>query len=58
MSDDLKKTKPHDASRVNLNEIWEVTYWCKKFNCTKSELINAVKSVGTSVEKVRMFLKK
>ncbi len=58
MSDNLKKTRPQDASRVNVNESWEVTYWCKKFDCTKSELINAVKSVGTSAEKVGKYLQK
>jgi hypothetical protein len=35
MADDLTKRGPQDASKVNINEPWEVNWWCAKFNCTK-----------------------
>jgi hypothetical protein len=57
MVDDLHKKRPQDSSRVNVNEPWEVDYWCKEFNCTKSQLIAAVKAVGTSSSKVRAYFK-
>lgn len=49
--------EPQDRARVNMNEEWEVNYWRKEFGCTRHELRAAVKAVGTSVEKVREYLK-
>ncbi|WP_347216204.1 DUF3606 domain-containing protein [Chryseobacterium sp.] len=57
MSDDLNKI-PLDATRVNINEDWEVNYWCKKFGVTKDQLKNAVKAVGDSADAVQKFLRK
>lgn len=58
MPDDKKKTHPQDANRINISEDYEVSYWCKKFDCTKSELVAAVKAVGTSAAAVRKYLGK
>lgn len=57
MSDDLNKKRPQDASKVNVNESWEVRYWCTKFGCTESQLRAAVKAVGVSAAKVQAYLK-
>ncbi len=43
--DDLTKKK-YDANFVNLSEEWEVRDACVAFNCTRSELAEAVKKVG------------
>jgi hypothetical protein len=56
MTDDLNKKGPQDASKVNIHETWEVTYWCKKFNCTKAQLEAAVRAVGTSAAAVKKHL--
>jgi hypothetical protein len=58
MTDDLSKKKPQDASKINLNESWEVAYWCKEFGVTEAELRAAVKAVGVSVAAVRKYLGK
>jgi hypothetical protein len=58
MSDDLTKRKPLDSSRININEPYEVNYWCAEFGVTKSQLLSAVKAVGTSVSSVRKHLGK
>jgi hypothetical protein len=58
MSDDLKKTRPQDASRINIHEPWEVNWWCSEFGCTKAELDAAVKAVGTSAAAVSRHLGK
>lgn len=57
MVDNLKLRGPADRSRVNVNEAWEVTWWCKDFACTETELRQAVREVGVSVEKVRARIK-
>lgn len=58
MSDDLTKKKPLDASRININEPYEVNYWCATLGVTKVQLIAAVKAVGTSVAAVKIYLGK
>lgn len=55
--DSLKRIQPEDPTKINVNQDWEVKYWCNKFNCTESELRNAVKVAGTSVEAVKGYLK-
>ena len=58
MSDDLTKRRPQDASRVNVNEPYEVNWWCHEFGCTKAELIAAVKAVGVMAVNVKKHLGK
>jgi diaminopimelate decarboxylase len=52
MSDDLKKRGPQDASRINVNEEWELRHWTAKFGVTADELKEAVKKVGVTVDAV------
>jgi Protein of unknown function (DUF3606) len=58
MSDDLSKRKPQDSSKVNVNEAWEVQYWCKKFGVTEAQLRAAVRAVGVSSSAVQRYLGK
>ncbi|MDB5915768.1 MAG: hypothetical protein JWR40_2 [Massilia sp.] len=52
MSDDLNKRGPQDASRINVNEEWELRYWTQKFGVTEEELKAAVKKAGVNVDAV------
>jgi len=56
MTDDLTKRGPQDGSRVNVNEPWEVRYWCREFACTEDQLRAAVRAVGVMVSDVRRHL--
>ena len=58
MADNLQKAGPQDRSRINVNERWEVDYWCKELGVSQQELEQAVKSVGPSVSAVRQRLGK
>lgn len=53
MSDDKSKTAPQDASRINVNEDYEVRYWTKELGVSEDRLRELVKEHGTSAEKVR-----
>ncbi len=57
MSDDLHKRQPHDASKINLHEPWEVRYWTTKFSCTEAQLIAAVAAVGSGAQAVEKHLR-
>ncbi|QDE93906.1 DUF3606 domain-containing protein [Myxococcus xanthus] len=56
MVDDLSKRGPADRSRINVNEPWEVKWWCNEFKCTETGLRAAVKAVGVMVVDVRRYL--
>ncbi len=58
MSDDLSKRRPQDATKINVNESWELDYWSKELGVTKERLKEAVRTVGTSVEDVKRYLGK
>jgi len=47
-----------DLRRIDLSRSYEVRDWCRALGCTKEELHDAVKAVGTSVQKVREYLKR
>ena len=53
--DNKNKTAPQDASRVNVNETYEVRYWSQRFNVSEEELKKAVAEVGTSANAVEQF---
>jgi len=58
MSDDKTKRGPADRERINVNEPYEVGYWCQDLKCTEAQLRAAVKAVGVMVKDVRAYLKK
>jgi hypothetical protein len=49
---------PTDASRVNVQEDYEVRYWTNKFGCTKAELVSCVQRVGVVAADVKRCLGK
>jgi hypothetical protein len=55
--DDTHRTW-QDLRQIELARSYEVRDWCKAFGCTKEELHDAVKAVGTSAQKVREYLEK
>ncbi|MGU3360699.1 DUF3606 domain-containing protein [Methylobacterium sp. M6A4_1b] len=58
MADDLDQRGPADRQRINVNEAWEVTWWCRKFGVTEAQLRAAVKAVGPMVKDVAKYLGK
>ena len=58
MVDDLRNRGPADRSRVNVNESWEVRYWCQRLGCTESRLRAAVAAAGVSASAVDAWLAK
>ncbi len=58
MSDDLQNRGPADRSRINVNESWEVRWWCNKFGVSEAQLRAAVAAVGTSASKVEEYLRR
>lgn len=58
MPDDLTKSRPNDSKRIDINQPYEVKFWCKEFNVTEDELKEAVRKVGTSAYKVWLYLLK
>jgi hypothetical protein len=58
MPDDKTKTRPADASRINIHQPYEVTWWCDELGVSKAALVEAVRAVGDSAAAVRIYLGK
>ena len=58
MPDDLANRGPRDASRINVDEPWELSYWCDKLGVSAETLRAAVKEVGPMVTDVKRQLGK
>jgi hypothetical protein len=52
-----KTRTPNDLQRVNLDEEWEIDYWCAHFKCGPDELRASVLAVGPHVDDVDRQLK-
>ena len=48
---------PSDITRVNLDEDWEIRYWCARFSVGLDELQACVLEVGPKVDDVEQRLK-
>ena len=58
MPDDLTKKRPQDAKFININQPYEVKYWCEKLKTSKFMLSIAIKTVGPYIDDVETFLRK
>jgi hypothetical protein len=56
MPDDTTERRPQDASRIALEEDYEVRYWTKKWGITREELADAVAKAGNSAAAVARHL--
>jgi hypothetical protein len=53
MSDDKSNRGGQDRSRINLNEDYEVRYWCREFGIAPGRLRELVGQLGDSAETIR-----
>lgn len=58
MPDDLTKKGPRDASKINVNEDWELDYWTKELGVPAETLKGIVSLVGTRVSDVKRWMGK
>ena len=58
MPDDINERVSRFQAVSNINEIWELEFWIKKFQVIKEKLKEAVKAVGSSVTAVQKYLQK
>jgi hypothetical protein len=56
--DNLRHRGPPDTTKVNVNEPWEVRYWCSKWSVSEAQLRAAVRAVGVQSAAVARHLGK
>jgi Protein of unknown function (DUF3606) len=54
----LKNVGRLDDSRINIEQDYEVSYWCEKLDVSPDQLRSAVAKVGPLVKDVREQLKR
>lgn len=52
-----KKFESVEDRQINIHEKFEVEYRTKQYNCTKRQLLKAIKVVGTMANEVEAYLK-
>ncbi|HSV83381.1 MAG TPA: DUF3606 domain-containing protein [Ramlibacter sp.] len=57
MSDDKSDSHGHDRQRININQNYALSVWCKSLRVTPERLKEAVRAVGDRADKVRDYLK-
>ena len=57
MTDDTKLRAPQDASRIAMEEDYEVRYWTERFGVSKDRLQAAVDTVGNGAGRVEEYLR-
>ena len=57
MPNDMSNRAPSDRNRINMEEVWEVRWWCTQFGVTEDELRKAVDTVGPTPAEVELHLK-
>lgn len=58
MIQDSASEKFHDENKIDIQESWDVNYWCEELNLRAEELKEIVGQVGPSVHEVRLHLAK
>jgi hypothetical protein len=58
MIEDTTKLGPHDRSRINLDEEYEIRYWMQELGVTEEELRHAVHTAGVLIDDVREHLRR
>lgn len=58
MADDMTHRGPHDHSRINLSEDYEVRYCTDKLEVSKAQLEDALREVGASADAVETELRR
>jgi hypothetical protein len=54
----IPQMTPHDPSRIRVDDDHDLIYWSSRFDCTREQLRDAVKSAGDSVAAVEKLLLK
>jgi len=57
MGNDSKSADDRYNADINLEDEGEVEGWCRSFACTAAELRAAVKAMGHSAKRVRVYLR-
>jgi hypothetical protein len=56
MIHDLKKRGVHDTIRINVQDYFEVLEWSEKFKVMPETLLEAIATVGPTINNVREYL--
>ena len=46
-----------EKTRIDMNQSYQVAYWKQRFGVSDEEFKDAVRAVGTSVQKIEAYLK-
>ncbi len=56
MNDEREGLAPSGDDRINIRDAWQVLWWCRSLNITKTQLEAAIDEVGSEPEDVRRYI--
>jgi AraC-like DNA-binding protein len=57
MSESIRRRAPAQRGRINIEDSWELHWWCERLGCSDAGLREAVKAVGDTATKVAQYLR-
>ena len=56
MPNETIQTAQPEEWRINVNDAWQVLWWCRYLGITKTQLEGAIETVGTAVGDIKQYL--
>ncbi len=56
MNDEREELVPSGDGQINIRDAWQVLWWCRSLNITKTQLETAIEAVGNDPEVVRRYV--
>ena len=57
MNETIRRRAPADRGRINIDDPWELRWWCTRLGCSDLGLKEAVRTVGNTATKVAQYLR-
>jgi hypothetical protein len=56
MNDERETLSPSEKERIDVKDAWQVLWWCRSLNITKTQLEIAIEAVGDEPDNIRQFI--
>jgi hypothetical protein len=55
MNDELEALSPLENERIDVKDAWQVLWWCRSLNITKTQLELAIDAVGDEPDCIMQY---
>jgi hypothetical protein len=55
MNDEREALRPSENDRIDVKDAWQVLWWCRSLNITKTQLEIAIDAVGDDPDSIMQY---